>query len=245
MILANLRERITAADVDLVVQVLAAGNAQRERTLWDAVQRDGIDRVLDVPGLPARLQAAPQLGRPSAALFIYVTVRHALRAAGVDDVRLSDYVGALVLEFGLRDRAHRIARFDDAVYRYLVDIVADAHAASGRRAFLLHAHLGNYSLWLAGIFPDYIAARRERKGAPGLQYYEALGARGFRVASDHRLARDYDLAGVFERAAASFPAIRIALNGLSDRLWFPGVHTPARLLRQVGDAFGGPAPPAS
>jgi len=40
-------------------------------------------------------------------------------------------------------------------------------------------HLGNYSLWLAGLFPDYIAARRSRKGGPDLPYYDELGRQDF------------------------------------------------------------------
>ena len=108
---------------------------------------------------------------------------------------------------------------------------------AGRRGFLLAAHLGNFSLWMAGVFPDHITAREERRGGPGLRYYEELGMRGFRLAASHRLAEQLDLAGLYSRAAESFSAIRVALNRLSDRLLFPHVNTPGRLLRQVGDEF--------
>src|SRR5207245_4551200 len=104
---------------------------------------------------------------PSPALFTFVAVRHTLRAAGVDDRALADYLAALLLEFGDHDRHVRIRRSDDETYHYLVDMVEDLMGLddAGERAFLLRAHLGNYSLWLAGLFPDYIAARRSRKGA--------------------------------------------------------------------------------
>ena len=35
--------------------------------------------------------------------------------------------------------------------------------------------------------------------------------------------------------AARFGLLRVALNSLSDRLLFPNVHTPERLMRQVED----------
>lgn len=182
MVLANLRERLTTADIELVVRVLSRGDEDRRAALLARAGEQGVEVLLDAPELVERLRRLPSLTTPSPALFIYVVVRSALRAVGIDDARLSDYVGALLLGFGLRDRAYRIAEYDDELYRYLVDIVADVEAASGRRAFLLRAHLGNYSLWLAGLFPDYVLALRERKGGPALDYYEEMGARGFRLA---------------------------------------------------------------
>jgi hypothetical protein len=236
MILANLRERVTPSDVDLVLRVLEGSGHRYGRTSTDLVK--SFDRLLDAKELPELLRCNPGLGEPTAALFIYVTVRHSLLAAGVDDRDLSDYLGALLFEFGVRDRAVRISWHDDAVYRYLTDIVADIQASDGRRAFLLRAHLGNFSLWLAGMYPDHIAARRDCRGGPGLSYYEGMGEHGFRSASDHRLARQLHLAGIYRAAADSFRALRVALNRLSDQLLFPHVHTPARLLRQVADGTG-------
>jgi hypothetical protein len=57
-----------------------------------------------------------------------VVVRHALRAAGEGDRRLADYLASLVLHFGLRDRARRVADADDEVYETLADLLAAAEA---------------------------------------------------------------------------------------------------------------------
>jgi hypothetical protein len=139
----------------------------------------------------------------------------------VDDRELADYLGSLMLEFGRRDRAWRVDWNDDARHAYLVDILADLEATSGERRFKVMAHLGNYALWLAGIFPDYIAARRLRSGGPDVSYYDALGRRGFGMASDHELADQYGLEDVFRSAAERFSEIRTALNGVSERYLFP------------------------
>lgn len=235
MILANARARLTAQDLDLVVDILARGDAARRAALADRMATEGVDALLDQPGLLAVLVHASALASPSPALFWYVAVRHSLRDAGVDDVRLSDYLAALLMEFGRRDRAERIATHDDATYRYLTDIVVDIDAVPGRRGFLLRAHLGNYSLWLAGVFPDHIMARRERKGGPDLRYYETLGAQGYRLARDHDLAERFDLADIYDRAASQFSRIRVALNKISDRFLFPHYSSPDRLMRQVAE----------
>jgi hypothetical protein len=234
MILPNVRERITSADRDLVLKLLARGNAARRARFEARMRAEGEDSLLDESGLFELLHTAPGLAAPSAPLYFYVAVRHHLRDLGIDDATLSDYLGALLLEFGLRDRAYRIAPVDDARYEYVADVVADLEIAQGRRGFLLRAHLGNFSLWLAGVFPDYIAARRV-KGGPDLQYYETVGSRGFQLAAAHTLAQEYGLDDVFDRLADAFERIRVGLNRLSDTCFFPGVGGPDRLLRQVGD----------
>jgi hypothetical protein len=110
----------------------------------------------------------------------------------------------------------------------------DLEASEGERRFRVMVHLGNYALWLAGLFPDYIAARHLRKGGPDVTYYDALGRRGFGLASDHALADRYGLDAVLRTAAERFPSVRGALNGLSDRVLFPGAANPDRVLRDLG-----------
>jgi hypothetical protein len=158
---------------------------------------------------------------PSEALFFYVQVRQTLPGAGIDDRDLSDYLAALLLEFGRRDRAWRVDWNDDQRHRYLVDILSDLEATDGDRRFRVMVHLGNYALWFAGLFPDYIAARRLRKGGPDLSYYDALGRRGYALASDHALADRYHLEGVLRAAALRFGEVREALNEVSERVLFP------------------------
>jgi hypothetical protein len=235
MIFASVRERVTEADRALALALLARNNPGR-RSSYGALAAEGSDRLLDEPELFDLLGAVPLGAAPSAALYLYVAARHHLRGVGVDHAAASDYLGALLLEFGLRDRAHRIAAVDDAVYAYATDVASDLEAADGRRGFLLRAHLGNFSLWLAGVFPDHIAARRARKGGPDLAYYDTLGARGFRLAAEHRLARECGLNEVFGRIADSFAPIRVALNRWSDRYMFPAGGGADRLVRQVTDA---------
>lgn len=196
---------------------------------------EGPDRLLDDPGLLAALIAVRSLVVPSPPLFAYVAVRHTLLAAHVDDRDLADYLAVLLLEFGDHDRHARVRRTDDESYHYLVDIVADlaGHDEAGERAFLLQAHLGNYSLWLAGLFPDYVAARRTRGGGPDLPYYDELGRHGYDLASRHRLAEQFGVATIFHAAAERFPTLRVAFNRLSDRVFFPNVTTPEKILRSM------------
>jgi len=234
MIRANTRGRLTSADLQLVILLLSRGSAHRRAYLERRLAAEGPDPLLDAPDLLERLLTVRTMLVPSEALFFYVLVRQALRGAHLDDRDLADYLATLLLEFGQRDRAWRVDWNDDQRHRYLVDILADLEATEGDRRFKVMVHLGNYALWLAGLFPDYIAARHLRKAGPDVSYYDALGRRGFGMASDHSLATEYGLVAVLRTAAERFPSLRGALNGMSDRVFFPGGASSDRLLRDLG-----------
>ena len=235
MILANVRSRLQAADFRLVALALGRGDPARRAHYERVLVEEGPDALLDDRELLPALLAVRSLAVPSAPLFTYAAVRHTLLAGGVDDRELADYLAGLLLEFGDHGRHSRIRRNDDESYDYLVDIVADLaeQDGAGERGFLLQTHLGNYSLWLAGLFPDYVAARRTRAGGPDLPYYDELGRHGYDLASRHRLAHDFGMTAIFRAAADRFPALRAAFNRLSDRVFFPGVLTPEKLLRSL------------
>src|ERR671939_771981 len=136
MIRANTRGRLTATDLQLVILLLSRGSADRRAYLERRLAAEGPDPLLDAPELLERLLTVRTMLVPSEALFLYVVVRHSLRRAGVDDRELADYLAAMLLDFGQRDRAWRIDWHDDHQHRYLVDILADLDATgSGERRF--------------------------------------------------------------------------------------------------------------
>jgi len=237
MILPNVRASFGSTEIELLLSVFAERTGRSRNYLHERLAQEGVDSLLDDPELLSAMMTSRGIGSVSPQLMFYVMVRHTLLEAGVDDTEVADYVAALLLEFAVVGRAQRIARHDDRTYRYLVDIVSDLEEESSeRRRFLLRAHLGNYSLWLSGIFPDYVIARVHRRGAPGLEYYEGLGAQGYSMASESELAGRHDLARIYRDVADGFSAIRRALNRISDRYVFPVSPTPVdRLLRQVID----------
>lgn len=235
--LANVRAQLGREDAQLVLRLLSRGRPAAARAAEVTLADKGLDPLLDDPHLLHELIEARQSARASLPLFCYVVVRHALRRTGSDDRMLADYVASVLLHFGLRERARRIADSDDQTYDTLARIVQDVESADSERAFLARAHLGNYALWMSGLFPDHIAHRRYRRGGPDLDYYETLGRRGFQLAADHRLANRHGLAPLYGAAAEAFPAMRRALNAVSDSLLFRHVNSPERLMRQVRDAF--------
>lgn len=231
-----MRAAFTAQDESAAVAALAGGSAAEARRLRSRSAAEGPDVLWDDPRLLPALLMGRELTQPSAGLLLYVALRRHLLELGVDRRDLADYGAALVVAFGRGDRAWRVGAYDENRYAYVVELLEETARADGERQFRVLAHLGNFTLWLSGIFPDYIAARRTRKGGPDLAYYEAAGRSGFQRAAEHRLADRFGLAALLAEAGERFGELRVAMNRLSDGMMFPGRGGVDRLLRQVADA---------
>jgi len=235
MIVADTRHRLTRDDAQLVLQLIAGGSREEEVRAEGLLRDGGIDELLDDPRLLPALIERRQGSRASLPLLAYVLVRDALRSTGEKDRALADYVTSILLHFGFGGRARRIAAFDDEVYDTLASLLKDVDVGDPTRAFLVRAQLGNYALWLSGIFPDYIETRRFRRGGPDLGYYEDMGRRGYELAAEHRLATQYGMRDLYATAADRFAHLRVALNRVSDQFLFPNRPWADKLLRQVRD----------
>lgn len=236
MILPNVRASFGRAEANAILAILEDGDAETRERATERLLEGGIDALLDDPRTLNGVLTGKHSVRP--ALIFYLLVRHALLESGIDDRTLADYLAALLTEFGREDRAYRIQPDDPDRYYYFVDLLTAMDAPDGRRQFLVRAHLGNYALWLSGIFPDHVVARVHQRGAPGIDYVEAMGASGYRMAADSPFASRHGLDEVYRTAADTFPTLRVALNRIADRYLFPArAASVDRLIRQVTDGF--------
>lgn len=237
MIYPNVRSTFDRTDAQFLIWLLTRGSESARVREETRLLEEGFDAIVDDPRTLNALLAGPQFSSARPELVFYVLVRHALLEDGINDRGLADYLAALVLAFGREGRAYRISD-ESAEYRYLTDIAAAGDQSEGRRAFLLRTHLGEFALWLSGLFPDHINARVQRRAAPPLSYYEELGANGYRLASRYSDAEEHGVAELYRNCADFFPALRIALNRVADRHLFPATGDRIdRLLRQVADSF--------
>ena len=181
MMLGNVRGQLRRDDAQLVVRLLARGSAEAQERIEAELRDRGLDALLDDPRLLPVLIEARQAMHASLPLFMCVAVRAALRNAGETDRGLADYVASILVHFAAGGRALQIAEIDDEQYDSLAGLCRDLDTPDPRRGFLVRQHLGNYALWLAGLFPDRIEHLRWRRGGPQLDYYDEMGSRGFRL----------------------------------------------------------------
>ncbi|HSM05085.1 MAG TPA: hypothetical protein VK858_10675 [Longimicrobiales bacterium] len=231
MILPNIRASFTRQDAQHLVTLLGRHDRDILEAARERLEIHGVDALLDDPRILNALLTDPDVQAPPHMVF-YVLVRQALLEAGVDDPATADFVASVVVAFGQARRAWRVSETDEEEYDYLVDLLDELRDADSRRAFLLSSHLGNYSLWLAGLFPDRVAWRTRRRGAPDLDYYDRVGAGGYRVAARSGEARTLQVDGVLGGLGRDFPKVRTALNRVAERHLWPGQGDPVeRMLR--------------
>ncbi len=145
---------------------------------------------------------------------------------------VEDYIeDHLLCQFIHRDRLYKIR---DAVGRPLEDIadmLAEGdvrfHAPSFRREFEVHKHIGDYTLFMLGMFPMALARRSGKEfilgkliipGSSLSEQYELQGRRSY------RLAAEFADKALFTKLSADFQTyrnvlemVRIFLDATRDR----------------------------
>ena len=233
MILPTIRASLSRSDAQQLVHLLGREDPEMAEAAQLRLEESGIGSLLDDPRIQNALLTDPDVSVPPQVIF-YVLVRQALLEGGIDDENTSDYVASMLFSFGQARRAYRISEGDDIEFHYLTDMISELRNADGRRSFLLRVHMGDFALWMSGLFPDYLEARSRRKGAPPITYFEEWGATGYRGASESIEADELGMQSVLRSVGNQFRVVRTALNRISDRHFWPGSGDPVgRLLREI------------
>jgi hypothetical protein len=222
MIQPNCRVQFAAEDIDFIVSVLGTKIGDAECLVKLLADENSRDQILDDEALLRALLERRGCLRVSTHFYFYVLVRHVFRRSDIKDRAVADYVAELLAEFARSERARCVVPGQTNPLDYFFEMLAALQQADDRTSFHIRVHIGNYSLFLSGVFPERIRFRAEKRGFPDLKYYEALGRVQYRVASDHRLAQRYELTNVLGTLSERFETTRRALNDISDRLFSLG-----------------------
>jgi hypothetical protein len=217
MVRANCRERFTATDFHFVVRTLARSPTDQVSLvdlLSDAATRDS---VLDHPRLVDAILSNPGQLEISSQFYFYVLARHVFQQAGIGDRKLCDYVASLLEVFSRASLLRSPHPSAGSVTQYISDMLIALQRATPEQAFLLRAYVGNYSLFVSGIFHENMQ-RRSLRGGPDVKFFEQIGRTNYQLVASHATARRCELDDVFEELADRFRDVRLALNQLSDQL---------------------------
>jgi hypothetical protein len=180
---------------------------------------DSRDLILDDEALFHALLERRGCLRVTTRFYFYILVRHVFRRSDIQDRTVADYVAEVLSEFSHSERARCVLPGQTNPLDYFFEMLTALEKVDDRTRFFIRVHMGNHSLFLAGVFPDRIRFRAESKGFPGLNYYESIGQTQYRVASDHQLAQRYALTGVLSTLSERFQTTRKALNDIAERLF--------------------------
>ena len=217
MIRANCRDKFTHDDFEFIVSSLTKDRNNRIALTDLLTDQEMRDDILDDDILFCSVTQKQGVSKISPYLYFYLLTRKVFLENKIDDRNLTDYVACMLAEFCATSRVNTISPGHPKKYSYLTDMMNDFMNASSFEAFLIRSHLGNYALFLTGLFPDAIY-RKSTYGrkAPGFDYYEKMGSSSYQWASQHKLALKYRLVEILSELAERFRHIRLALNSLTD-----------------------------
>ncbi len=217
MIRANCRARFTAADFDFIVRTLARSRGDSVSLVDLLSDSETLDSILDHPLLVETILSNAGHLHISSQFYFYVLARHVLQQAGIGNRKLSDYIGSLLETFSRASQLQSSEKISERAHKYIADMLIALSQATPEQTFLLRAHVGNYSLFVTGIFHEN-TQRRSLRGAPDIEFYEQVGRTNYQLLAAHETARRCELTDVFSGLANRFHDVRLALNDLSERL---------------------------
>lgn len=216
------KRRLEPRDFEFIAKTLSNGASQETECLMQlAADPESLDCLLNHPKL---LQAIIGLESPvniTPQLYFYVLVRHVLRESGLNHAGVCDYVSATLADFASGEgplRPKRGEPLSEAPYH--IDFIEELNVANTYDKFYLHVRCANQFMVLTGLFPRFLEHREERRGAPGVRYYEGVARDSFRSARNHPLANEFALAEVYDLLCNEFTRTRMALNRMArEFLW--------------------------
>lgn len=155
----------------------------------------------------------------SPALLFQVLLRQTLgERRSFIERQVINYLANLLSLFVHSDRVERPVAGQEISSPYLVDLIEAATHATPPRRFEIEVHIGNYALFLLGIYGRWIEHRhRYHKRLVGIDFYRSFGRSYYHQAAAHPLAYRLGLHNVLTRLSEAFDDYVEALNDLSRR----------------------------
>jgi hypothetical protein len=151
-------------------------------------------------------------------MFDDLVRRHLFEDAHLPDDEVAHYVSALLSEFAHVDRLYRIrdalGRPLDAVADMLIESNPLLEASSFDRERAVRKHVGDYTLFFTGLFPEAVASlpRLHPLSSDTFVDYVAAGKESYAIVAAFNLFEYEDEAPLFRRLSDSFEQCVHGLN---------------------------------
>ncbi len=154
-------------------------------------------------------------------LFCELT-RGSFDRIGLMDPDLPPYVSSLLLEFTAIDRLYRIRdavgqRVDD-VGEMLLEGDVRHRAASFERERIVRKHIGDFTLFFTGMFPEHVTALRTKARLDSFVDWIETGRESYRVVASFDAWPYAEEAPLFRKLAEHFDFLVVGLNLVRDDL---------------------------
>lgn len=103
---------------------------------------------------------------------------------GVVDTQLVAYVSDLLVRFSRTDTLHRVRRLDGQRATEVVSMIAEAEHRLGEARREVHRHIGDYTLFWTGVYPEALRELQSHDRSDQFISYCAQGKKAYELASN-------------------------------------------------------------
>ena len=168
---------------------------------------------------------SPPPEHPLRRLFAGLTEQTFLSTLGLADPPLTDYLSELLSRFIHLDAIHPLR---DATGRRLEEVAemmieAEAMPPEGRTRREVHRHIGDFTLFWTGVYPEALKRLRSVMSKDHFIDYCEQGKRSYYLASECEESADEEESAVLRRISKQFELCAYGLNQVR-REWQRGAN---------------------
>jgi hypothetical protein len=123
---------------------------------------------------------------------------------GVADPPLLEYLSDLLVRFVHCDTIYRVRNLTGNRLDQVADMLVEADARIGESKREVHRHIGDFTLFWTGVFPEALRRMRSASRKDALVDYCQHGKRSYYIASTIRERADDEQSSLFERLSHDF-----------------------------------------
>jgi hypothetical protein len=157
------------------------------------------------------MPAAVPRGHPLIRLFANLTERNFARHLGWPDGEVIGYLTEVLADFVHVDRLFKIRNAQGRPVEEVADMLAEGellyHAQSVDREREVHKHIGDYTLFMSGIFPEFLRRLKTSKAVlspDALLDFIQVGKRSYRIVSEFTYGAYAPSAPLFRKLSENF-----------------------------------------
>jgi hypothetical protein len=182
------------------------------------------------------MPAAISSNHPLRGLFRALVERSLERHLRRDTAPLARYLGDVLVDFTHRDHLTRIRNAAGRPLEQVGEMLAEGdvalNATSFERERAVHKHIGDYTLFWTGVYPEMLRLLRHAQRMDHLLDYVEQGRRSYHIASTFRHEPYAEEAQVLGTLSEEFEACVVALHGVRRELDACG-GAQARVVRRL------------
>ncbi len=142
---------------------------------------------------------------------------------GIHDTEITHYIAHLLCEFSESDKLYKVRDDEGRPIQALEEMVRAADPIHGTAASFdteraVRKHIGDYSLFVSGMYPESMDPYRRRNGQHSFEQLVAVGKESYYIVSQFDLEEYADEAPMFLRLSEWFDRCIYGLRLVRDEL---------------------------